>query len=112
MLKESCPIMLRVDVDSDGGDLVAGLCIIDDFLELVDGVSELTGGVDRCSDAALGGNDVSISAFMLRVEIGGDGGDLLEKLLFGGVDHGLGGGFEYSSSVIDLTFQNFFKLNA
>ena len=47
---------------------------------------------------------------MLRVEIDGDGGDLLEELLSGGIDNGLGGGFELTGSVFDLCGESFFEL--
>ena len=63
------------------------------------------------TDAALGGYDVSISAFMLHVEVGSNGVDLLEELLFGVVDNGYNGGFKKVISVFDANVKGFFKLS-
>ena len=49
---------------------------------------------------------------MFRVEVDGDGGDLLEELLSGGVDNRLGGSLELVGGLFDLSGKGFFELLA
>jgi len=92
------------------GAWLACFSFCDDFLELVDGVAELFCGHFCSCDAFLGVCAVTFSSFMLCVEVDGNSGDLLEELLPGGIDNGLGGGFKLTGSMFDLCGESFFEL--